>query len=277
MQDVKNQTSGTVELPASTVWPLIFALGVALVLTGFVSSGWVSVAGAALWLMAAIGWWREVLPSEHHVSVPVEHEAEARRIPIAVNRIRVGQMGHRLSRPVRIRPFSAGLKGGVVGAIAMAGVAMVFGLISQGSIWYPINLLAAAAIPDLASASVERLRQFSAEGLIFGTIIHALTSYLVGVVYAVMLPMFPSRAFWWAGVSAPVLWSGLIASTLELVNPALNSRIDWRWFVASQLAFGLTGGYVIARSESIETLEDVPLPLRAGIEAPGVNGEEDKD
>jgi hypothetical protein len=57
---------------------------------------------------------------------------------------------------------------------------------------------------------------------------------------------------------------------LALVNPALSARIDWRWFVASQLAFGLTGGYVIARSQSIETRQDLPLAVRAGIEAPGV-------
>ena len=90
---------------------------------------------------------------------------------------------------------------------------------------------------------------------------------LVGVLYAVMLPMFPRKAFWWAGVSAPILWSGVIASTLALVNPALSDRIDWRWFVASQLAFGLTGGFVIARSQSIETRQDWPLAARAGIES----------
>jgi hypothetical protein len=169
-----------------------------------------------------------------------------------------------------MKPYSAGIKGGIVGAVAMAGVAMIFGLIAQGSVWYPINLLAAAAVPSLAAASVEQLRQFSTLGLILGTIIHVLTSLMVGMLYAVMLPMFPRKAFWWAGVSAPILWSGLIASTLALVNPALSARIDWRWFVASQLAFGLTGGYVIARSQSIETRQDLPLAVRAGIEAPGV-------
>lgn len=59
--------------------------------------------------------------------------------------------------------------------------------------------------------------------------------------------MFP-LLFCWAGVSAPILWSGVIASTMTPINPALSARVDWRWFVASQLAFGLTGGYVIARA-----------------------------
>jgi hypothetical protein len=201
----------------------------------------------------------------------VEPEAPSARLAvIPVEYLRAGRESHRLHLPAEMKPYSAGIKGGIVGAVAMAGVAMIFGLIAQGSVWYPINLLAAAAVPSLAAASVEQLRQFSTLGLILGTIIHVLTSLMVGMLYAVMLPMFPRKAFWWAGVSAPILWSGLIASTLALVNPALSARIDWRWFVASQLAFGLTGGYVIARSQSIETRQDLPLAVRAGIEAPGV-------
>jgi uncharacterized membrane protein YagU involved in acid resistance len=266
-----NTPDNAVELPARTIWPLVFALGMALIFTGFLSQAWVSIAGAALWLVASVGWWRQVLPAENHVRVPVESiETRTEPAEIDVERIQFGEKGHRTTGVRQIRPFSAGLKGGMVGAIAMAGVAMFFGIVSQGSIWYPINLLAAAAVPDLASASVETLRQFSAAGLIVGIVVHFLTSYLVGMIYAVMLPMFPRGAFWWAGVSAPIVWSGFIASTLEMVNPALNARIDWKWFVASQLAFGLTGGYIIARSEKIETREDIPLAMRAGISAPGV-------
>jgi len=269
--------ANVVELPANTAWPLVFALGIALVMTGFIMSAAMSIAGGVVALGAAIGWWRQVLPAEHHHTVAVTEEAllSPAEVP-EVERIRIGTRAHRTRVEIRIRPISAGLKGGLVGAIGMAGVAMFFGFISEGSIWYPVNLLAAAAVSDLASASAEQLRQFSATGLVVGAVIHLLTSWLVGVVYAVMLPMFPRRAFWWAGVSAPIVWSGVIASGLELINPALNSRIDWKWFVASQLAFGLTGGYVIARSEAIETLEEVPLALRAGIEAPGLTDSHDK-
>jgi hypothetical protein len=271
MEQAQEQSLRTVELPAPTVWPLVFALGVGLGFAGLLSSGWVSLVGGALVLLAAIGWWRQVLPAEHHERVLVEPEAPSTRAAvIPVEYLRAGRESHRLHLPAEMKPYTAGIKGGIVGAVAMAGVAMIFGLIAQGSVWYPINLLAAAAVPSLATASVEQLREFSALGLILGTIIHVLTSLMVGMLYAVMLPMFPRKAFWWAGVSAPILWSGLIASTLALVNPALSARIDWRWFVASQLAFGLTGGYVIARSQSIETRQDLPLAVRAGIEAPGV-------
>ncbi|HEV2690584.1 MAG TPA: hypothetical protein VGV35_18635, partial [Bryobacteraceae bacterium] len=63
--------------------------------------------------------------------------------------------------------------------------------------------------------------------------------------------------------------SGLIASTLNVINPTLNERVDWTWFVASQVAFGLVCGYVVARTQKIETMQTWSLSARAGMEAPG--------
>ena len=62
-----------------------------------------------------------------------------------------------------------------------------------------------------------------------------------------MLPMFPRRPILLGGLIAPLLWSGLLYSMLDLINPALNERIDWPWFVASQIAFGIVAGLVVAR------------------------------
>ena len=267
-------------MPAPTPWPLVLALGMAFIFVGLMSTSVATILGAVILLVAAIGWWREVLPREHHELIEVEGEPGplAVQAPIPVAQLRVRKVGSKPIVKLENKPWAAGLKGGVVGAIAMATVALFFGLVIRGSVLYPINLLAAAAVPSLANASIEQLKEFSSLGLILGTIIHVCTSLLVGVLYAVMLPMFPRKAFWWAGVSAPILWSGLIASVMNLVNPALSARVDWRWFVASQLAFGLTGGFVIARSMQIESREDLPLAVRAGIEAPGVHspGEERK-
>jgi len=50
-------------------------------------------------------------------------------------------------------------------------------------------------------------------------------------------------------------------------NPTLNERIDWTWFVGSQIAFGLACGWVVSRSTKIETMQNWPLTERAGIEA----------
>jgi hypothetical protein len=65
----------------------------------------------------------------------------------------------------------------------------------------------------------------------------------------------------------PLLWSGLVASALGLINPTLNARIDWTWFVGSQIAFGLAASQVIARTTKIATMQSVPLVERAGIDA----------
>jgi uncharacterized membrane protein YagU involved in acid resistance len=274
------QYPAAVEMPAPTPWPMVLALGVAFIFVGLMSNSLIAITGAVILLVAAIGWWREVLPAEHHELIAVAGEPGplAVQAPIPVAYLRGRRRSSKPAVKLETKPWAAGLKGGMVGAVAMAGVALFFGLLIRGSVWYPINLLAAAALPGLANASIEQLKEFNSLGLILGAIIHVSTSLLVGVLYAVMLPMFPRKAFWWAGVSAPILWSGLIASIMNLVNPALSARVDWRWFVASQLAFGLTGGFVVARSMQIESREDLPLAVRAGIEAPGVgrSGEEQK-
>ena len=61
--------------------------------------------------------------------------------------------------------------------------------------------------------------------------IHLITSLLVGLLYGAMLPMLPRRPILLGGFIAPLLWSGLIHSILGIVNPVLNQRIDWLWFV----------------------------------------------
>jgi len=50
----------------------------------------------------------------------------------------------------------------------------------------------------------------------------------------------------------------------------LQSRIDWRWFIASQVAFGIVAGLVVVRQSRMTTRENVPFAVRAGIEAPGI-------
>jgi len=126
-------------------------------------------------------------------------------------------------------------------------------------------------IPNLGNASLEELRAFNAVAFVAALIGHAILSCLVGIVYAVMLPMFPKYAPFWAGILMPLFWSGLVATTLNILNPALNDRISWPWFVVCQLAFGLVGGYVIARSTSISTMQSWPIAERAFLHAPGVS------
>jgi len=56
--------SETVELPAATAWPMVVALGITLAFAGLITHAAVSIVGIALGLIAAIGWYREVLPEQ---------------------------------------------------------------------------------------------------------------------------------------------------------------------------------------------------------------------
>jgi hypothetical protein len=187
-----------------------------------------------------------------------------------VANLKAGQSKHRVRIPERIHPYSAGIKGGLAGGVAMAALACLYGQVAHGSIWYPINLLAAGVMPELSTASDAALNQFNAKALIAAIVGHGSISLLVGMLYAVTLPMFPKRAPLWAGILAPVFWSGLVAASLELINPLLNQRINWPWFVVCQLGFGLVGGFVIARSHHIETMQNWPFAYRAGVESMGL-------
>jgi hypothetical protein len=149
----------------------------------------------------------------------------------------------------------------------MAIVAVAYGVIAQRSLWYVVNLLAAGIVPSLASADLEQLRAFSAVGLGVGGAMHAVLSALVGLLYAVLLPMFPRRVGLWSGLITPVIWSGIVRASLDVVNPTLNGRIDWTWFVASQIGFGLACAFVVARTEKIVTLQNWSLESRVGLEA----------
>jgi hypothetical protein len=66
------------------------------------------------------------------------------------------------------------------------------------------------------------------------------------------------------------MWSGLLYTTLDIINPVLNQRISWFWFVVSQFGFGIVAGIVVSRQERIRTWQGLPFALRAGMEAPGV-------
>jgi len=178
--------------------------------------------------------------------------------------------------PAEIHPYSSGIWGGLAGGAAMAALAVLYGVVAYGSIWYPINLLAGIAMPSLAHYDTAQLAAFNPTALGVAVIAHLFISIFVGLVYAALLPMFPHRPALWGGLIAPLVWSGLLWASLDVINPALDARIDWRWFIASQIAFGLAAGFVITHTERIETMQSWPLAARMGVEAPGLS-EEDKE
>jgi hypothetical protein len=72
------------------------------------------------------------------------------------------------------------------------------------------------------------------------------------------------------GVLAPLFWSGILYAELNIINPTLRARIDWKWFIASQAAFGLVAGFVVNRHERVATMQHLPFAVRAGLDAPGI-------
>jgi hypothetical protein len=260
-------------LPAPTVWPMVVALGVTLLGAALVTHLVVGVVGLILLIAGGVGWWREVLPEEHVEQVPLVPLAQRAQPVVAmrerVEHLQLGESGHRLRLPVEVQPISAGIVGGLVGGAAMAVVAAAYGLIVQRSLWYPINLMAAVAMPDMARADVPTLLAFSGKALGLGFVAHLVVSMLVGVLYAAILPMLPRRHMIWGGLIAPLLWTGLLWGLLGVINPTLNARVSWPWFVVSQIAFGLAAGLVVSRAQPIATMQSPPLRMRAGVHDAG--------
>ena len=259
-----------IEMPASTAWPIVLALGFSLMFAGLLTNVSVSALGAVLAVAGCVGWFREVFPHEHEEVVAVVPEQIAftttRR---TVDRIAIAPEQVRAWLPVETYPISAGVKGGLAGSVAMAALACLFGLLKTGSIWYPINLLAAVVYAPSEVPPVSQLHSFHAGLFFIAVVLHLGTSLLVGLIYGAMLPMFARHPMVLGGLVAPVLWSGLLYSILGLRNPVLESHIDWFWFIASQVAFGVVAGFVVMGQSRVRTRENMPFALRAGIEAPG--------
>jgi hypothetical protein len=259
-----------IELPASTAWPLVLAFGFTLIFAGLLTSVPVSVLGVVLAVAGCAGWFREVLPTEHEVEVtvlPDDFVAVTKR-PL-VDRLPVAPDQVRAWLPLHTHPISAGLKGGLAGGVAMAVLACAYGLLKTGSIWYPINLLAASVYAQSIKLGTSELNAFHADSLTIALGLHALVCTAVGLLYGAMLPMFARRPIILGGLIGPVLWSGLLYSMMTLLNPMLASHIDWLWFIASQVAFGVVAGLVVVQHPRVATRENVVFAIRAGVEAPG--------
>jgi hypothetical protein len=271
-QSQASETSpGTIHLPAPTAWPITLALGAALLMAGLVTNAEIGILGAILFLAGCVGWFRDVFPQEKEETIEVKVEIarvvtyrrEVQRLPVAPDLPRA-------LLPLETYPVSAGIKGGLAGSVAMAVLACAYGLFAHGSVWYPINLLAATVYSQSLQLGPTALSSFHLIGFLLAVGIHLLTSLLVGLLYGAMLPMIPRRPIFLGGVVAPILWTGLLHSILGVLNPLLNQLISWPWFVASQFAFGIVAGLVVVRQEQVPTQQLVPFLVRAGVEAPGM-------
>lgn len=259
-----------IHVPASTAWPLFLAFGVALSFAGLVTNPTVTACGVILVFFSSVGWFRQVLPNEAVDALSVQ----AIQKPTATTHKKVEHIEvsgqHRVHLPLETFPITAGIKGGIAGGIAMIIPAMIYGLFAEHSIWYPVNLLGGAGVANWRNPSTADIAAFHWQGLIVASIIHITSCLLVGLLYGAMLPMLPRRPVLLGGIIAPLLWTGLLHSSMGIINPALDERIAWGWFVVSQVAFGVVAGLVVARTERIRTTQTLPVIARLGIETPGL-------
>lgn len=256
-----------IQLPSPTAWPVVLALGIALVLSGMVTSGIVSILGGVLAIASMVGWFRQVLPHEAHEAVEVSteevHISSARTLAA---RLPTDTTSRKII-PVETFRITTGIKGGIAGGIAMAVPAAIFSIIRYHSIWYAMNLLAAGGFVSWAGASDAFLSEFHLRGLLAAFVIHGVTSLLVGLLYGAMLPMFPKYPIVTAGIMVPLLFTGILHSAIGVVSPILNQRIEWFWFVVSQVAFGLVCGFVVNLQAKVRTpqFRALPFSVRAGV------------
>ena len=185
----------SVEMPRPTSGPLILCLGLTLLAAG-TTLGLTFLVVGALVLVTGLGLWiAQLLPGRGHLR---EARTEPASRPIAaasrregVEQLRPGMPGYRARLPEAIQPVSAGIKGGIIGGLAMPLPAFLYGLVSHHGIWYPVNLLAGMVLPGIGAMSDAQLEQFSLPLLLLGMVIHAVISVVFGLLYGVLLPTLP--------------------------------------------------------------------------------------
>jgi hypothetical protein len=271
MQDEHSKMGVTVvELPKPTAWPLVLALGVSLILAGMVTNIVVGIMGMLLCVAGGVGWFFQVLPQEAHEAVPV---SGVEIVSVSARTLMERERQHpetgtpRKILPVETFRITTGIRGGIAGGTAMVVPATLFSLLKYHSLWYAVNLLAAGGFVSWAGASDEFLRQFHPQGVLAGFLIQGFVSLLVGLLYGAMLPMFPRYPIVTAGFMGPLLFTGILYSALGIVSPILDQRIDWFWFIMSQIAFGLVCGYVVNLQARVRTpqFQALPFEVRAGL------------
>ena len=266
-----------IHLPAPTQWPLMLAVGLTLTIAGLVTNKMISALGVVMAVAGVVGWFRQVLPHEAHESLPVSEEEiaierEGRRVTRVVH---VHPVVARGMLPVVTYPISSGIKGGFAGGTVMIVLAEIYGIVRFHSIWYVVNLLGGAGVAGWSAPSEHELASFHLAPFLIAIVIHTASSFLVGLLYGALLPILPRHPIVLGGLIAPALWTGLLHSTLGLLNPYFDDHINWYWFALSQVGFGLVAGWVVARQGRLKSLQGVPLSMRLGVERPPEQDDED--
>lgn len=251
-----------VATPAPTAWPLVAALGMALTFTGFLTTWPVGGVGFVLCMIGFVGWFKDCYPSD----LEVEFEVLPHHIPSEVTTSRTIDQNHphhRAKLPLQIHRAPSSIRGGIAGGIAMMIVAVIGSLFLHGTPWYPFNAVAATLMTSLTETN---LNSFNFVALLVSLGILLVASACTGLVYGVLLPLMPKRPILLGALIIPFIWSFLLYESMRIINPLLDSTVNWWWFLVAQLAFGLTAGIVVSKGEKIRTLQFKAFAQRAGLQ-----------
>jgi hypothetical protein len=147
----------------------------------------------------------------------------------------------------------AGAAGGLAGGAAMALPAVLWGTASGRGFWYPVNVLAGMMLSGPGRLEGAQLGNFHLDWFLAASVVHAILSVGFGIVFALMarwLPHMPGPIAW-GGLVLPLVWTGIAYGLMGVVNPVLQERVDWPWFIASQFVFGVAAAVVVLRSEKV--------------------------
>jgi hypothetical protein len=274
----RDHAENAIHLPAPTQWPLVMAVGLTLLFAGLVTNMMISALGVVMAVAGAVGWFRQVLPHEAHEMLPVtEEEIAIEREGRRVTRVEhLHPVAARGMLPVATYPISSGIKGGFAGGTVMIVLAEIYGVARFHSIWYVVNLLGGAGVAGWSNPTEHDLAQFHLAAFLIAIVIHTASSFLVGLLYGALLPIMPRHPIVLGGLIAPALWTGLLHSTLGLLNPYFDDHINWYWFALSQVGFGLVAGWVVARQGHLKSLAGAPLAVRLGVEVAPPHEDEDQ-
>ena len=150
-------------------------------------------------------------------------------------------------------PVTAGASCGIDGGLLMPIPALAWGVLSKHTIWYPVNLLSAMAMRHAAEMPVAELDQYHPNMLVAALATHALLSLSFGLAFGIILPRVPAipAPIVWGGLIMPLLWTASSYGLMGVVNPLMQTYVDWPWFVISQFVFGIVAALVVVRSEQI--------------------------
>jgi hypothetical protein len=153
----------------------------------------------------------------------------------------------------RLHPVLAGAAGGLVGGAAMALPAVLWAAASGHGFWYPVNVLAGMLLPGPGGLEGAALGRFHSDWFLAASAVHVVLSICFGVLFALVTPrLLPMPApVVWGGLVLPLVWTGTTYGLMGVVNPVLEERVNWPWFIVSQFVFGLAAAVVVLRSEMV--------------------------